>query len=105
MGIEDKDAVTLAVISKQLTMMHDSVNTNFQNIRDDIRRMDEKHREDMADLETRMGKRIDSTNERLKVVETQQQSNSNSIVRNTTITAGIAALLTMTFTEIIKRIH
>lgn len=64
---------TLAVISAQLNMMNDNIMENFKNIRDDIRRMEDANRVNMAHLEERVNKRIDSTNKRIELLEAAEK--------------------------------
>lgn len=60
MGSEHNNNDT-ALILEHIKMVNDTMNQNFQTIRDDIRRMEDDHRKEIQALETRVTEKVETT--------------------------------------------
>jgi len=94
----------IMLVLNQLNMMHTTINENFKNMRDDMRRMEDANRVSMQHLEERINTKVDSLGTRVKVLEAAEKENIKITSKHGVGIAGVGALITYGFVELLKRI-
>lgn len=88
----------------ELRSQHQATMRAFDNIRDDMHRMEESQKQAMQNMEERLNGRIDSLGGRVKTLEQQSVDNKVTTAKQGVAVSGITALITYGMIELIKRI-
>jgi hypothetical protein len=88
----------------ELRIMHQQTMRSFDNIRDDMQRMEESQKQAMASMEERLNGKIDSLGGRVKTLEQQAGDQKVTNAKQGIMVSGLTAALTYGFIELIKRI-
>lgn len=88
----------------ELRIMHQQTMRSFDNIRDDMQRMEESQKKAMESMEERLNGKIDTLGGRVNKLESESKDQKVASAKQGVAVSGITAALTYAAIEIIKRI-
>lgn len=88
----------------ELRIMHQQTMRSFDNIRDDMQRMEESQKQAMENMEERINGKIDSLGGRVRTLEQKSEDAKVSAAKQGVAVSGITAALTYAAIELLKRI-
>ncbi|BEV08007.1 hypothetical protein [Methylophilus sp. DW102] len=88
----------------ELRSQHQATMRAFDNIRDDMQRMEDSQKQAMQSMEERLNGKIDSLGGRVRTLEQKSEDAKVAAAKQGVAVSGITAALTYAAIEIIKRI-
>ena len=96
-------AQALGQLTGELRVMHQSLIASIEAVRADLHRSEDATREQMAQMEARLMKHIDTQSTRISALEAEDKSQAIEMAKNGAIGGLISGVITAVAIELIKR--